>query len=93
VAQHELRGVIASATQLVGLDLEGRQIATLKLLSEPREWSAVTRARARVEALACSLSGEFIAWRDEAGELGVFSVERQELVLRLHVRDATKEIR
>jgi hypothetical protein len=90
--QYELRGVLAPG-QLVALGPDGRELFILRASEPDAGWAPLTRARARIEALALSLDGKLVAWRDASGELGVYSVFREETVLRLHVDDAGAELR
>jgi hypothetical protein len=54
----------------------------------------VTEVRARHPIVTATLSnhGEYVAWRDASGEIGIHSRVRKETVLRVHVSNAGKEV-
>lgn len=58
------------------------------------EWVSATlfRARSAVLTLAVSNPGARLAWRDAQGEVGVYSLERQQVLLRVHVKNAAEPV-
>jgi hypothetical protein len=76
---------------VLGLHRDSVTVAALTARGESWEWVNEFRARAPIESLVASANGNLVAWRDEAGEIGVYSRDRAEIVLRVGVEDAGKE--
>ncbi len=76
---------------VLGLNKDGVTVGVLTSRGETWQWVNEFRARAPIEALVASANGQLVAWRDEAGEVGVYSRDRAEIVLRVGVDDVTKE--
>jgi hypothetical protein len=76
---------------VLGLHKDGVTVGVLTLRGETWQWVNEFRARAPIESLVASANGQLVAWRDEAGEVGVYSRDRAEIVLRVSVDDASKE--
>lgn len=89
-----LQGLIAGVTSstLLALSRDKRAVRSLAVSDVAPQWKEVVRARAPIETFAHSHDGTYLAWRDINGEVGVFSRTRDETVLRVHVRDATKVV-
>ncbi|MFZ5443592.1 MAG: hypothetical protein ACOZQL_26535 [Myxococcota bacterium] len=81
-------GVEGAAVLLYALHQDQRTIRTLVATETAPQWREETRARAPIEFVTVAQRGDLVAWRDRAGELGVYSRTRAETVLRVHVRDA-----
>lgn len=69
-----------------------RSIRSLPIERVAPQWMEEVRARAPIEAMALSPSTELLAWRDLNGELGIYSRKRRETVLRLHIKDVSREV-
>lgn len=96
---NELQAVIASGRpdgiEIISLVNDRRGIQALRPFSPTQaqpQWEKITRSRAPIKAMAVSPNGECIAWRDETGEIAVYSRKRQTTVLRIQVRDAATEL-
>ncbi len=76
---------------LLGLRRDGETLGLLSTLEGQPTWRTEVRARGAIKVLATSNSGRVLAWRDEHGEIGVYSLDRTEVVSRVHVDDLTKE--
>lgn len=69
-----------------------RTVRLMHLADERAPWTDVVMARAPIEALAVSLSGDRVAWRDASGQLAVFSRSREQVLLRVRVDDLEREV-
>lgn len=70
----------------------GNTVWTMDTEEGDRPWKEVVRARGSIEDTAMTGDGRLIAWRDSSGEIGVWSAEREEVVLRVSVKDASKDL-
>ncbi|MFO0595017.1 MAG: hypothetical protein U0228_06925 [Myxococcaceae bacterium] len=77
---------------VIAVGKDGRTIRSLDTGQTAPQWIIEARARAQIEVATAWVHGEVFAWRDVNGEIGVHSRTRKETVLRLHVRDAGKEL-
>lgn len=96
---NELQAVIATGRpdriEVISLVNDRRGIQTLRPFHPTQvqpQWEGITRSRAPIKAMAVSPNGETLAWRDETGEIAVYSRKRQTTVLRVQVRDAATEL-
>ncbi len=73
----------------------GRDDRTLRSLDTGQtapQWVTEVRARHPIVTATLSNHGEYVAWRDASGEIGIHSRVRKETVLRVHVSNAGKEV-
>ncbi|MFT3713532.1 MAG: hypothetical protein QM817_38235 [Archangium sp.] len=90
LANDELFGVTTEA--VFSLHNGGRAIRSLKFDGVAPQWEEEVRARAPIDCAVISPNSEVLAWRDQNGELGIYSRKRRETVLRLHVNDVMREL-
>lgn len=94
LAGYEVHGVIGNfdVPGLLGVHSDRQQVAVLMHRKGEWKWEALLRARAPVEALAASNNGMRVAWRDANGEVGVYSRERADVLLRVRVTNAAETV-
>jgi hypothetical protein len=81
-----------STEEVFSLHNGGRAIRSLKFDGVAPQWQEEVRARAPIDQAVLSPSTELLAWRDQNGEIGVYSRKRRETVLRLSVHDVMREL-
>lgn len=71
---------------------DGRTLRSLDTGNTAPQWVTEIRARNPIVTAVQSAHGEYLAWRDASGEIGIHSRTRKETVLRVHVNDAGREV-
>jgi hypothetical protein len=92
---HMIQGVLAGPkvgeAVILALHVDRRTIQSLAVDTVAPQWREEVRARASIMAVAVAPHGRYLAWRDVDGEVAIYSRDRSEVVLRLHVGNVSVE--
>jgi hypothetical protein len=82
----------AGAPALLVLSADRQSLRMLTCKGGAWVSSSLIRARSEIQTVAVSSAGTRIAWRDAEGEVGVYSLERSQVLLRLNVTNAAEPV-
>ncbi len=90
-APYLIQGVAPGSLHILALKEDRRSVHSLPSGDVAPQWREEIRARAPIETFAIAPGGRLIAWRDLDGEIAVYSRDRAEVVLRLHIKNISVE--